>query len=118
MPLPDISIDTTEDLLLSDPPDPILQPSLTSDPPTNQKKEETYTYSEAISAAASGNMDIRPRVFDGISKKHLLVDTGSMCSVSKPTSTDVLRSDLLLESVDGSSLKCYGTKPMDIRLNR
>ena len=86
--------------------------------PTNNQEQNTYTYQEAISAAASGNRDVRPRVLDGISKQYLLVDTGSQCSVTKPSPEDKLRPDLRLEAVDGSLLKCYGTRPLELRLNR
>ena len=55
MPIPDLQIDP-EDLLFSDPrPCPI--PEII--------EPEIISYPEAISAAASGDTDIRPRVFDG-----------------------------------------------------
>ena len=44
--------------------------------------------------------------------------TGSMCSVTKPSPTDSLRPDLVLESADGSNMPCYGTKDISLRLGR
>ena len=83
MPIPDLQVDS-EDLLFSDPrPCPIpevIQP-------------EIISYPEAISAAASQEkVDIRPRIYDGKTKDYILLDTGSMCSVTKPL-PDTLRPD-------------------------
>ena len=108
MPLPDLVQSDSSNLIISD-----TKPSLKS-----ENSPEVISYPEAISATASGDMDIRPRVFDSISKEYILVDTGSMCSVTKPSSSDALRHDLLLEAVDGSNLPCYGLKDLSLRLNR
>ena len=69
-------------------------------------------------ATLDSSVDIRPRVWDTVSKSWTLVDTGSQVSVLKPSQGDVLRPDLLLESVDGSRLKCYGKKEHSVRLGR
>ena len=108
LPLPDLVQPDSQNLNLSGP-----KLSQNSDKPP-----DIITYTEAISATASGSVDIRPRVFDNISKEYILVDTGSMCSVTRPASSDALRHDLLLESVDGSNLPCYGTRDLSVRLNR
>ena len=95
MALPDITPPDSNHLLISDP-----QQGLKSETPAEQKQEqELLCYSEAISATSSKSMDIRPRVFDGISKQYLLVDTGSQCSVTKATPSDVPRTDVLLETM-------------------
>ena len=76
------------------------------------------TLTEALSESSSGRVDIRPRVFDGISQRWCLVDTGSEVSCLPPEPGDAPRPDILLETVDGSKLKCYGKKSFNLRLNR
>ena len=116
MPLPDLPDITEEHLLLSG---TNSKPSHNSETPAYNNKPEIISYSEAMIAAASNDkLDIRPRIYDKITKQYLLLDTGSMCSVSRPRETDVLRPDLLLESADGSRLQCFGTKPLSLRLGR
>ena len=111
MPLPDILPDTDEDILLSDP--KYCQAS------ENQSEPEIMTYVEAISAArAEPTADIRPRIFDGVTQEWILLDTGSQCSVTKATPSDKIRPDLKLETVDGSRLHCFGTRPFSLRLGR
>ena len=110
MPLPE--------LLQPDSPNLLLSGSKLCQNPSEIKKPEVISYSEAISATMSGETDIRPRVYDSISKDYLLVDTGSMCSVTKPASNATVRPDLLLESVDGTNIPCFGTKPLSLRLGR
>ena len=108
-PLPDFIPDIDEDLVLSGP----------KQGQNSDLQEEILSYSEAVAAAQSTEkVDIRPRIYDNIRKDWILIDTGSQCSVSKPTPNDTINKDICLEAVDGSRLPCYGTKPLDIRLGR
>ena len=66
MPLPDLVPPDSTNFNVSD-----AKPSLNSD----IKPPEVISYSEAISAAVSGDIDIRPRVFDNISKEYILFET-------------------------------------------
>ena len=106
LPLPELS--DNEDLLISD----------SKTRPISESSSEIITFNEAIAAASLTNVDIRPRIFDKITNQWILLDTGSQCSVTKPGPNDHLRPDLLLESVDGSKLPCYGTKPLSVRPGR
>ena len=68
---------------------------------------------EEVLAAAlqeDDKYDIRPRVFDNITKTFSLVDTGSQVSVLRPVEGDAVAPHLRLETVDGSEIPCYGRK--------
>ena len=77
------------------------------------------SFPEAVASTLKSNdIDIRPRIYDGITKEWILIDTGSQCSVTKAKPEDSIRPDILLETVDGTHMKCYGTKPLELRLGR
>ena len=59
--------------------------------------------------------DCRPRVFDSLSSSWKLCDTGSMISVVKKSPTDKLDSTKILQAVNGSPIKCYGQKEVQLR---
>ena len=63
-------------------------------------------------------VDCRPRLFDGISRSWKLCDTGSMLTVIKKTENDVLDKSKVLQAVNGTSIKVYGQKEVEIRLGR
>ena len=65
---------------------------------------------EVFSASLDETVDIRPRVWDNITKEYVLVDCGSQVSVLKPSPDDIVTPGLKLETVDGSEIKCYGKK--------
>ena len=112
MPLPDL-ID--HNLLLTD---TKAVPSSETKPEIQPEPPDFISYPEAVIAALKNKKDLRPRIFDKETNQWILVDTGSQCSVSKAQLHDVLQPDLLLEAADGSRLKCYGTKPLNLRLGR
>ena len=60
---------------------------------------------EVFAASLDDSVDIRPRIWDGIAKAWTLLDTGSQCSVLKPSPSDVINPHILLETVDGSLLE-------------
>ena len=62
--------------------------------------------------------DCRPQLFDGVSKTWKLCDTGSMLTVIKRSPDDVLDKSRLLQAVNGSSIKVYGQKQIEVRLGR
>ena len=64
------------------------------------------------------NVDCRPKVFDGQSKTWKLCDSGSMVTVIKKGPNDILDESRMLKAVNGSPIKCYGKKEVQIRLGR
>ena len=63
-------------------------------------------------------MDARPRVLDGITKQMLLVDSGAAITIIPPSQTDVVNPNMLLQTVSGQKLKCYGHRLMQFRFGR
>ena len=77
----------------------------------------------AISAVAwvkgsYGGLDCRPKLFDNATKSYKLMDTGAMVSVVKKSESDTVKMDKILRAVNGSAIKCYGTREVEIRLGR
>ena len=73
---------------------------------------------DAASWKATRGVDCRPKLYDGVSKSWKLCDTGSMCTVIKRSPEDVIDSSKVLQAVNGSVIKCYGQKQIQIRLGR
>ena len=73
---------------------------------------------EAVSWVEGSRLDCRPKVFDGNSKSYKLCDSGSMVTVIKKSSEDKLDNSRYLQAVNGSAIKCYGSKIIEVRLGR
>ena len=65
-----------------------------------------------------GGIDCRPQIFDGVTKTWKLCDTGSMLTVVKKSSEDVVDKSRVLQAVNGSTIKVYGQKEIEIRIGR
>ena len=63
-------------------------------------------------------VDYRPHIYDSASKTHILVDSGSAVSAWPPEPGDLEVPNLHLKAVNGSKIKCFGHKEVDIRINR
>ena len=63
-------------------------------------------------------IDCRPQLFDGVSKSWKLCDTGSALTVIKKTDSDMVDESRVLQAVNGTSIKVYGQKEVQIRLGR
>ena len=99
LPLPEV-IDA-DNILVSD-------SKLSQPPETSPEPPDVLSFPEAIASAIKDEkLDIRPRIYDGITKEWILLDTGSQCSVTKASPDDVARPDLLLETVDGSEIRLW-----------
>ena len=81
-------------------------------PPT-----EFYTALEAEKMKGV-DWDMRPHVFDKMTKNYLLLDTGAQCSAYPPDPGDKPDPKLTLKAVNGSKMKCYGFKEVDVQINR
>ena len=62
--------------------------------------------------------DMRPRIYDGISKSHLLLDSGAAVPVVPAGPDDVVQANLHLRTVNGQRVDCCGKKIIKIRLGR
>ena len=59
-------------------------------------------------AISNPEVDIRPRFYDNLSKQYILVDTGAQVSCCPPSPSDKIDPTVILETVDGSKMPCYG----------
>ena len=64
--------------------------------------------------AGTLGVDLRPHLFDPSSNLHLLVDSGSQVSAWPPDPGDVPVPGMNLKAVNGSSIKCYGHKNIQV----
>ena len=66
----------------------------------------------------SGNGDIRPRLWDDSSGQFRLIDSGSMITATKKLPSDKEDKSLKLIAVNGSPIKTYGVRELNIKINR
>ena len=101
--LPDCEYVLPKDLIISD--QTKQKPESGSEFLSNMKKQELEVIpAHEVAAASTDEVDIRPRVWDGVSKSWILVDTGSQVSVFPPSPDDVVQPHLKIETVDGSNM--------------
>ena len=81
------------------------------------KPGESISAIEAINGQFP-NVDIRPKVFDNITKSWVLLDSGSCVSCYPAAPTDVINPNFKLRSVNGGQIDTYGHKRMSLRLGR
>ena len=80
---------------------------------------QELTAPEAIAwVKGSRNLDCRPKLYDGESKSWKLCDTGSMITVIRKSPGDKLDETRFLQAVNGSKIKVYGQKQIQVRLGR
>ena len=63
-------------------------------------------------------VDLRPHVWDGIMKVWMLLDSGSQVTAFPPDPGDQAVPGQFLRAVNGSKIKCYGQKKIEIRIGR
>ena len=63
-------------------------------------------------------VDLRPHVYDPKLGKFLLVDSGSQCTAFPPDPGDKPVPGSFLRAVNGSRIKCYGEKQIEIKIGR
>ena len=73
---------------------------------------------EISTAQHDPTVDIRPRIWDAEAKSWPLLDTGSQASVLKPLQSDRIDPSILLETVNGQGMNCYGKRPHSIQIGR
>ena len=66
----------------------------------------------------SGQGDIRPRLWDKAAKVFRLIDSGSMISATTRSPEDTEDNSLKLIAVNGSPIKTYGVKNLQVKIGR
>ena len=66
----------------------------------------------------SGNSDIRPRLLDKSTGQFRLLDSGSMITAAKKLPGDKPDNSLKLVAVNGSEIKTYGVRNLEIKIGR
>ena len=99
------------------------QKGLGSAPPSKRGTHTSHKAGDSISAIEALNgtfhdLDVRPRIFDKITKTWILLDSGSCVSCHPPGPNDVLDPSFKLKSVNGGSIDTYGTKEMSLQIGR
>ena len=62
--------------------------------------------------------DMRPRIYDGISKSHLLLDSGAAVTVVPAGPDDVPDPALALMAANGTVIECCGYKKVKVQIGR
>ena len=57
-----------------------------------------------------GQVDFRPKLFDNVTKSHILCDTGAMLTCIPKEDGDVVDPSTTLKTADGKPMKTYWTK--------
>ena len=63
-------------------------------------------------------VDLRPHVFDKTLNKWLLLDSGSQCTAFPPDPGDKEDPKLFLRAVNGTRIKCFGYKNIEVKIGR
>ena len=82
-----------------------------------RRDDNFYSAAEAV-RMQSDEMDMRPYIYDSNSKQHILWDSGSQVCAWPPDPGDVPDPKKKLKAVNGTLLNCYGTKEIEIQINR
>ena len=72
----------------------------------------------AVWSRGQQGVDMRPHLFNAHLGGHLLLDSGSSVSAWPPEPGDKIDPKTQLKAVNGSRLKCYGFKTVDIKIAR
>ena len=85
--------------------------------PLPRKKCQEISALEAVSKGLFAG-DIRPKMFDKISKTWTLLDSGSVVSCIPRKPDDVIDPKVQLRSVNGSPIATFGTEEIEVKLGR
>ena len=66
----------------------------------------------------TNGQDCRPKIFDNITKKYLMFDTGAMSSCLPKQEGDKINRNLVLKTADGKPMNTYGYRPLTVRIGR
>ena len=62
--------------------------------------------------------DMRPHLYDRVTKSQLLLDSGAQVTAYPPEPGDTVDSSITLKAVNGTKLKCFGYKDVEVQINR
>ena len=62
--------------------------------------------------------DMRPHLYDKVTKQYLLLDSGAQVTAYPPDPGDTVDPTISLKAVNGSKLRCYGYKEVNVQINR
>ena len=88
-----------------------------NEPRTEHVPEGILSCDAADWEPGRAGVDLRPHVFDDASRQHILLDSGSQVSAYPPEPGDQ-ESGTFLKAVNGSKIKCFGTKQITIKIGR
>ena len=80
--------------------------------------EGIFSAAEVVNSQHGVSWDMRPHLLDGVTGQRLLLDSGSQVTAYPPEPGDKPVPELSLRAVNGSILKCYGHKEVEIKINR
>ena len=83
----------------------------------SNEESEFFTAIEAQNMN-SETLDMRPYLFDGLSKQNLLLDSGAQVSAYPPDPGDVPDPTVHLKAVNGTRLRSYGKKEVEVKIGR
>ena len=63
-------------------------------------------------------VDLRPHIYDKVLKKWILIDSGSQITAFPPEPGDQVQPGKFLRAVNGTRIKCYGTRDVTIKIGR
>ena len=90
-----------------------LFPSTVHSPP-----QELSAFSAAKWEMGRQGVDMRPHVRDKATNRLILLDTGAQVSVFPPDPGDKIDPSMTLKAVNGTRLKCFGKRKVDVKLGR
>ena len=93
--------------------------------PREESSPTTFITGDVVSAIEAinhipgkFNVDIRPKIFDSLTKTWSLLDSGSCVTCIPKGPNDAEDSRLKLKSVNGGSISTYGTKTIELQIGR
>ena len=89
-------------------PDQAFPENIQTERPDKKPLDSLPAYQAMSWVPGEAGVDIRPHVFDGILKKWVLLDSGSMCTAFPPEPGDTPQKGAFLRAVNGSRIQVYG----------
>ena len=87
--------------------------------PTVEKPPNSMSAWEACQRdLGEQGVDFRPHLKDKKTGAFMLVDSGSQCSACPPDPGDQVDTSIALKAINGTQLRCYGFKEVEIKLGR
>ena len=94
---------------------PFMVPLWYLKPPKNKPQQKKQLLDNSTT---NRKYQRKRRFYDNLTKQWILVDTGAQVSCVAPTDDDKVNPHIILETVDGSKMPCYGTKVISLRIGR